>query len=189
MKFPSVRFPVRFLFPSLLSAALLTGCATRPDPEEEARQRALQQQRQQQQRQYMDDQYRRTSAGLESVNTEVYQLRQEIDGVERKIGAEHSQEIARIQGQLNELEERLNRMDAQRQADKKEIIDTLNANMKKLVGQLRPAQPAGRTHVVASGETLSAIAGAYRVSMRAIMQANNITRPDNLRVGQRLIIP
>ena len=47
----------------------------------------------------------------------------------------------------------------------------------------------GHSHTVEAGQTLSAIALAYKVSVKAIMQANNITDPTKLRVGQTLFIP
>ena len=40
-----------------------------------------------------------------------------------------------------------------------------------------------------AGQTLSAIAQAYKVSVKAIMRANNITDPTKLQVGQTLFIP
>ncbi|MBX3053115.1 MAG: LysM peptidoglycan-binding domain-containing protein [Caldilineaceae bacterium] len=44
-------------------------------------------------------------------------------------------------------------------------------------------------HVVQAGEGLYAIAARYGISADALIQANNITNPDLLRVGDRLIIP
>jgi murein DD-endopeptidase MepM/ murein hydrolase activator NlpD len=45
------------------------------------------------------------------------------------------------------------------------------------------------TYIVQSGDWLSAIAERYSVSVEAIIQANNISNPDALEVGQRLTIP
>ena len=44
-------------------------------------------------------------------------------------------------------------------------------------------------YIVQSGDMLSAIAEYYHVSVEAIVRANNITNPDALEVGQKLIIP
>lgn len=46
-----------------------------------------------------------------------------------------------------------------------------------------------RKHVVRAGETLLGIALQYNTTTQAIMQANNITNPNLLRVGQELVIP
>ncbi len=45
------------------------------------------------------------------------------------------------------------------------------------------------TYIVQYGDMLSAIAERYSVSVEAIVQANNITNPDALDVGQTLAIP
>ena len=44
-------------------------------------------------------------------------------------------------------------------------------------------------HTVESGETLGKIAAAYGVTTAAIANANGLTNPNMIRVGQRLIIP
>ena len=45
------------------------------------------------------------------------------------------------------------------------------------------------THTVESGEVLSSIARKYNVTVEAIVQANQLANPDDLDVGQVLIIP
>lgn len=45
------------------------------------------------------------------------------------------------------------------------------------------------THIVQPGDTLLAIAARYKVSVEAIVAANNIQDPDALRIGRRLAIP
>ena len=47
----------------------------------------------------------------------------------------------------------------------------------------------GTTHVVKSGETLTAIAKQHGVTVDALMRANDITDPAKLKVGQKLKIP
>ena len=44
-------------------------------------------------------------------------------------------------------------------------------------------------HVVAAGETLSAIAARYGVTTAALVEANKLDNPDRLAIGQRLVIP
>ena len=46
-----------------------------------------------------------------------------------------------------------------------------------------------QTYVVLPGDMLSAIAQRYSVSLDTIVKANNISDPDNVEVGQTLIIP
>ena len=54
-----------------------------------------------------------------------------------------------------------------------------------------PSAPAAgnRTHTVAAGETLSHIARRYGTTIRAIVDANGLSDPNRVRVGQRLAIP
>lgn len=48
---------------------------------------------------------------------------------------------------------------------------------------------AGGVHVIQPGDTLSAIAANYGVSMQAIIDANGLVDPDNLTAGDELQIP
>ena len=50
-----------------------------------------------------------------------------------------------------------------------------------------PVEP--RVHVVARGETLTAIARRYGVTVRTLVEDNRLTDPDRLEVGQRLTLP
>lgn len=52
-----------------------------------------------------------------------------------------------------------------------------------------PPAPSGKVHVVQPGESLSIIAAHYGVNMWAIARANDITNPNHVYVGQRLVIP
>ncbi|WP_332701210.1 peptidoglycan DD-metalloendopeptidase family protein [Devosia sp.] len=56
-----------------------------------------------------------------------------------------------------------------------------------------PAMPGaatnGFTHTIASGESLYTIARRYEVTTQALVQANNLSSPDKIVVGQKVIIP
>src|SRR5258706_16432950 len=47
----------------------------------------------------------------------------------------------------------------------------------------------GNRHTVREGETLTSIANRYRISVNALIAANNITDPNALYAGQNLLIP
>lgn len=51
------------------------------------------------------------------------------------------------------------------------------------------AQPGQRIHTVARNETLFIIAQRYGVTVQAIVNANNLTNPNRIDIGQQLIIP
>ncbi len=51
------------------------------------------------------------------------------------------------------------------------------------------AVTCARYHTVKAGDTTASIAHTYKLKWREIAQANNLTYPYNLKVGQRLCIP
>ncbi|MAT97671.1 MAG: hypothetical protein CL608_11050 [Anaerolineaceae bacterium] len=52
-----------------------------------------------------------------------------------------------------------------------------------------PTAVPSQTHTVQVGETLTAIAQRYDVTIEALVSANNITNPDRVTVGTVLVIP
>ena len=57
------------------------------------------------------------------------------------------------------------------------------------IDPLEAARLRGQTHVVQSGESMSQIALDYGVTVDAILAANELSNPNDLRVGQELVIP
>jgi LysM repeat protein len=74
-----------------------------------------------------------------------------------------------------------------------EIDPSLKPLIEKQRGTAKKAEPsnasAGKTHVVAQGETLSSIARRYHVSVESLVKANHISKQATLRIGQKLLIP
>ena len=59
---------------------------------------------------------------------------------------------------------------------------------------MQPVKPKvspmhGSTHVIATGDTLSAIAARYQVSVAALKAANPVVDEKKLQIGEKLIIP
>jgi N-acetylmuramoyl-L-alanine amidase len=53
-----------------------------------------------------------------------------------------------------------------------------------------PAQSAGeQVYTVRSGDTLYSIARRFGVTVQALQQRNGLADPNNIKVGQQLIIP
>lgn len=69
----------------------------------------------------------------------------------------------------------------------------VNSNVPVAVANAPAAQaasPAGAyTHTIAGGESLYTIARRYEVTTQALVQANGLSSPDKIVVGQSLIIP
>lgn len=57
------------------------------------------------------------------------------------------------------------------------------------IDPLELARRRGQTHLVQSGESLSQIAVQYGTTIDAIMSLNGLDNPNELRVGQELVIP
>jgi TolA-binding protein len=110
-------------------------------------------------------------------------LRAELNEVRRAAGGASSSD-------LKALEDRIAAVDAARQADKKAIIDQLAKELSGMPAGKVAGKPSvdGKEHTVAKGDTLSAIAKLYGVTVTDLKKANNLTGND-LKVGQKLVIP
>ncbi len=69
-----------------------------------------------------------------------------------------------------------------------QILSTITGEIKRLAGSQRPAASAQGEYTVVRGDTLSAIASAFGVSVHSLKAANNL-QSDIIREGQSLIIP
>ncbi len=92
---------------------------------------------------------------------------------------------------LDALEAKIKAVDEARQRDNKALIDQL---AKELAGAAKPvSKPAteatGNEHVVAKGDTLATVARKYGVPVADLAKANNLANPNDIKVGQKLVIP
>lgn len=181
-------------------ALTLTGCATFDNSSAAARA--------QEDQLILREDLARLQGRLETLEMEYKRLLLEIDQLQGHAGGAQEQETA-AQRRLNDLERRLEALDAARAQDRQLIIDQLSVKMAEMMsaGSGRPkssaksaaASPArtgsaaanelGYEHIVKEGETLAAIAAAYKVKVSVIIAANNLKNPDALRTGQKLFIP
>ena len=158
--------------------ALLSGCETLQTPQQ--RQQAAA--REQAAARHAEERNLRMQGKIESTETANAQLTQQVQQLRGEVRSCNSQ-ISQINGKMQSLE-------AKQAREMQELIRRVEGLLKKSVAA-RPSQPsrgAGRTHVVESGHTLSAIATAYGTTVKAIKQANNL-KSDTIRVGQKLFIP
>ena len=98
-----------------------------------------------------------------------------------------------VRNRLDTLDRQVQALNAARETDRKQIVSDLSHKVAAIVGSPsggHSGSPAdtGYEHVVEGGQTLSAIAAAYKVSISSIRKANNL-KSDSVRVGQKLFIP
>ncbi|MDO9543162.1 MAG: LysM peptidoglycan-binding domain-containing protein [Kiritimatiellia bacterium] len=167
----------------VLTACLLTGCATYDDSRSATQERE----------DYLlfREDLNRCKSRLETMEIEQQRILNEIQQL-RSQGQDEN-----TKARLDEFERRIVAMDAARASDRQAIIDQISANVAKMMSASSPkttpktAASSGRgyEHIVKAGETLSTIAAAYKVKLSAIMEANDLKNPDALRKGQKLFIP
>ena len=138
----------------------------------------------------LDEKASRLSAQVEDLQFQQQQLKKELESIRAEL-----QEVRRAaggtsSGDLKALEDRITAVDAARQADKKAIIDQLAKELAGMGSGKSAGKPASdvKEHVAAKGDTLSAIAKTYGVTVADLKKANNLTS-DDLKVGQKLTIP
>ncbi|MEI8120968.1 MAG: LysM peptidoglycan-binding domain-containing protein [bacterium] len=144
-------------------------------------------------------------ADMEKMREDVQRIQEKLNGIEleqqnlaRDIGAVRSspKEDTVVRNRLDTLERQVQSLAAGRDADRKQIVNQVAS----LVGSSGGSSSSGHSssrgsgsqtgyeHVVESGQTLSEIASAYKVSTTSIKKANNL-KSNTLRAGQKLFIP
>jgi hypothetical protein len=148
-------------------------------------------------------------ADMERMREDVQRLHEKMSGIEleqqnlaRDIGAARgsSKEDVVVRNRLDTLERQVQSLAAGREADRKEIVNKVANIVGSSSGggtssghsssghSSAGSSQTGYEHVVEPGQSLSAIAAAYKVSMTSIKKANNL-KSSTLRVGQKLFIP
>jgi LysM repeat protein len=102
---------------------------------------------------------------------------------------ELAQENQRLQGNITTLQKDMEQI--------QNILNQTNSRLQDLYkkvaalasGQLQQQPQKPDFHVVKKGETLLAIAERYGVSIQALLEKNQISDPNTIQEGRRLIIP
>lgn len=147
----------------------------------------------------VNEKIRRIEGDAESMRRQLEYLGEELRRIQTRSAAAAETQSASLQAALAALEARIQRLETQRETDRREIIETLSRRVADLVNAQAAAAaprsggagPGGYAyeHIVTGGETLSRIAQAYGTTVSAILKANNLPNADTLRVGQKLLIP
>lgn len=136
---------------------------------------------------------------IETLEMQQDSVRQDVEGVRRDSASSVEGQLDYFKRSLEEMDRRIANLEVARQKDKQEIIDKLSEKMAGLMsrqgggGTTRSTKPAasgyGYEHEVQGGETLSEIAKAYGVTVKTILDNNDVKDPNRLQVGQKLFIP
>jgi TolA-binding protein len=145
-------------------------------------------------------------ADMEKLQENVQRIQEKINGLEleqqnlqRDLGSMKGapKEDMLVRNRLDTLERQVQSLAAGRDADRKQIVNQVasivgasssGSSGRSSSGRSGSGAQSGYEHVVESGQTLSAIAVAYKVSTSSIKKANSL-KSDTLRVGQKLFIP
>jgi len=176
----------------------LSGCITMQDSNEVMQQ--------QEDMLLLKEDLNRTKGKLETLEMEYQRLLRELDALQGTANNSKG-ETSSAQARIDELERRLSMLEGARVKDRQAIVNQLSGKMADIMGKgatgkssrkskagstKASASTAGTTgyeHVVKDGDTLTAIAVAYKVKTSAIIEANNLQNPDTLLKGQKLFIP
>jgi len=175
----------RIMAVGLMTVALMSGgCVTLVDQASMARQQA---------------DWDSMCADIQKLNERINGIQMDQQALTREVEAlrRAPREDLATKNRLDTLERQLQALDSARESDRREIVTELSRKVATIVGGASGGGSSGRggsssdtgyEHVVKSGETLSAIAAAYKSSTAAIKRANNLSS-DMVRVGQKLFIP
>ena len=176
----------------------LSGCATMQDSSEVTQQ--------QEDMLLLKEDLNRTKGKLETLEMEYQRLLHDLDAMQGAAASSKGTTTS-TQARIDELDRRLGALEGARAKDRQAIVDQLSGKMADIMGDKTTGKSSqksksattkasasttgmtGYEHVVKEGDTLSAIATAYKVKTSAIVEANKLQSPYTLRTGQKLFIP
>lgn len=171
-----------------------TGCETL------AQQRRRQEMYEEEDRRMTEEAMRRIEGRVETLEFELQRLQQELGRTREDAAGVARSATELLEPRLDTVESRMAALEKQRVKDRQEIVDSLSKKMADIMkssssggGVTRSSKPRssgyGYEHTVEAGQTLSEIAAAYGVSVQRILEENNLSNANMLKVGQVLFIP
>lgn len=160
-----------------------------------------------------------TDERLGELSTEISQLRAENDALRLRMDDLADRQNAlggEVSGRLSTLEEtdarvsdearraaaRAAELGVKRETDREELLQRMNVILDEVVQENKKlrerissleasvsASGGGEGHTVQPGDTLASIAARYGTTAQAIAEANGIADPNQISVGQVLVIP
>ncbi|MCX7008720.1 MAG: LysM domain-containing protein [Kiritimatiellaeota bacterium] len=183
-----------------LAPVLVTGCVTTQDYQARMDARAQENQR------LLQEQANKLMGRVEAVELDTQKLRNDMDALRavQARSAANASDVQALHSALGNLEQRLRALEGSREKDKQELVEVLSKKISQIMGGApvdtgRKKTGGGKTttstssgggeYIVKSGETLSGIASAHGVTVSALREANGIKKDNQLRAGQKLVIP
>ncbi len=122
--------------------------------------------------------------GIEAGREDVYTQISDSQSSRERAAAQHAAEI-------DALNSRIAAEKRAQELREKEMVANLSKTMSSIIEQNAAAagDVSGVEHPVQAGETLSEIAATYGVKTKAIIKAKRMKNPDDLKIGQLLLIP
>ncbi len=193
------------ILPALAALVALAGCETmyggNASSQSRRNQREQQAIREQMERQQVQQDAAAAAAAAQSAELRLSQLEMRIERIEATLrgGSWASQsDVAALRRETESLRAEMAGARGEHEQIRSEIVSNVQGLLREQQSRAaaaaaaaaaqRPKQPSGYEHIVESGQTLSAIAQAYGVSVQKIKQANKLSG-DTIRVGQKLFIP
>jgi LysM repeat protein len=149
----------------------------------------------------LDEKLKRLTAQVEDLQFRQERIQQDLQKIQSDLqDMRHAAGSGVSEKDLQALEARVQALDAARQKDKQIIIDQLAKEL-AAIGSPKPGpKPTSsasasamvaeaKEHIVAKGESLTSIAKAHGVSVEDLKKANNIANANEIKVGQKLIVP
>ena len=143
----------------------------------------------------LDEKVNRLGAQIEDLQFRQQKMQQQLDDLQTQVKQLRQAGAGVAASDLQALENRIRVVDAAREKDKQVILDELAKQLAAIGGAKGPGKSPttppgeGREHVVQKGDTLTTIAKAYGVSVEDLKKANNLSNPNDLKIGQKLTIP
>ena len=193
-------FNKMFLFAPALALGWLTGCVTTQEAQDRLDARAQENQR------LLQEQGTKQAGRLEALELDTMKLRSDVEALRaaQARAASNAADTQALRSTLGNLEQRMHALEASRDKDKQELVEVLSKKISQIMGggtpvsTGRPKTGGGKTqstgggggdYVVKPGETLSGIASTHGVTVSALREANGIKKDNQLRAGQKLVIP
>jgi LysM repeat protein len=138
-------------------------------------------------------------AEMQRVSGQVDVLQNNFDELHRRVGKlESGNESQSMRHEIESLKSSIAELRRQMHSMREEIVKDLAGRIKKLQVEQKPSAPATvqkkvvvgphREYVVQSGDTLSLISEAFGTTVAKIKEMNGL-KNDNLRIGQKLMLP